>query len=148
MRVTPKRPEIRSLWLITVRIVIFFSIGIIFLSLTRTATSGSIDAQTFAKVSILTHPKKNTTNTKAKFTFSSTQTGIFKCKIDSDSYNNCKSPVQYSGLSAGRHTFTVKSTDSSGLKDVKPGVYSWTITTDSNPGTTQLLEDDYLLFMP
>jgi hypothetical protein len=128
--------------------MIFVSIDLISLSLTHAVTSGSKSPQTFPEVSILTYPHKNTTNTRAKFTFSSINTEKFKCKIDSDPYKECKSPVQYSELSAGRHTFSVKPMDSFGLKGVKSSIYTWTITSDANPGTTQLLEDDYLLFMP
>ncbi|MDR3629780.1 MAG: hypothetical protein P4L42_05525 [Desulfocapsaceae bacterium] len=97
---------------------------------------------------ILTHPHKKTTSTKALFTFSSTKTGTFECKIDSGSYADCRSPVRYGGLSAGPHTFSVESRDAFGSKDLKPAVYTWTVTSEPDTGTTQLLEEDYLLLMP
>ena len=143
----PIRFEMRSLWLIVAGHVFFVSIVIGCVSLNHIAMAASEILQPLAEISILTHPHRNTTNTKAKFTFASTKPVKIKCRIDSESYSVCTSPKKYAELSTGKHTFCVNSICSSGAEDSKPAVYSWTISSKPDTGTTQLLEEDYILLL-
>ena len=144
----PMRFEMRSLWLIVAGHVFYVSIVLGCVSLSHTAMAAPKILQPLPEISILTHPHRNTTNTKAKFAFISTKPVKFKCRIDSESYSVCTSPKKYVELSTGKHTFYVKSMSSSGTEDSKPSVYSWTISSKPDAGTTQLLEEDYFLLVP
>jgi len=67
------------------------------------------------KVTIKKAPKAKSTNTTAKFVFSSNESGSkFKCKLDNKAFANCKSPKTYKKLKPGKHTFKVKATDAAG----------------------------------
>ena len=63
----------------------------------------------------------------AQFDFSDAEPGTrAECRLDSGGWGPCTSPVSYSGLSAGAHTFSVRATDAAG--NVSAAVsYSWTV---------------------
>ncbi|MBO9666462.1 MAG: hypothetical protein J7501_06570 [Bdellovibrio sp.] len=76
-------------------------------------------------------PGAITGSSNANFTFSATDSGggsvaSYQCKLDSSAYANCTSPVSYSGLAEGSHTFYVKVTDSAGNTSVASS-YTWNI---------------------
>jgi len=48
----------------------------------------------------------------------------FKCKLDLDPWQKCKSPIIYTALGDGSHTFRVKATDKSGNTS-RPAKYTW-----------------------
>jgi hypothetical protein len=91
-------------------------------------------------------PPSSTTSTAATFAFSTNESGAtFLCRLDDGGYTACVSPVTYSDLTEGAHTFQVKAVDSAGNVDATPASDSWTIdvtapetTIDSAPtdGTT------------
>jgi hypothetical protein len=93
-------------------------------------------------------PPISTTSTSATFAFSANESGAtFLCQLDGGGYTACVSPVTYSGLTEGAHTFQVKAVDSAGNVDATPASHSWTIdvtapetTIDSGPadGTTDM----------
>jgi hypothetical protein len=49
--------------------------------------------------------------------------------MDGAVYSACTSPKNYTGLSVGAHTFTVKATDAAGNTDPTPASYTWTVNT-------------------
>jgi hypothetical protein len=55
----------------------------------------------------------NTNN--ASFSFSGINAVLFECKLDSQNYSVCNSPMSLSNLAAGAHTFSIRSKDSSGV---------------------------------
>jgi parallel beta-helix repeat protein len=59
----------------------------------------------------------------------------FECRLDMGSFTTCSSPRTYSGLAAGEHVFEVRARDRSGLVDLSPASFTWTIDT-TPPETT------------
>ncbi|MEP6944790.1 MAG: choice-of-anchor Q domain-containing protein, partial [Acidobacteriota bacterium] len=89
-----------------------------------------------------TKPSDPSTISSATFTFSGTDAGGsgisgFDCKLDAGTFANCTSPVTYSGLSQGSHTFSVRAKDAAGNIDPSPATYSWVV--DAIPPDTLLL---------
>lgn len=82
--------------------------------------------------------------TSASFSFSSSESGSsFECSLDGGAYAPCESPVSYSQLAEGQHTFSVRATDSAGNTDDTPATRAWTVdlaapdtTIDSGPSGT------------
>ncbi len=85
-------------------------------------------------VSIDSGPDDATDSTSATFTFSSNDDPNvnFECRLDEHDMSPCSSPVAYSHLSEGDHSFSVHATDSLGLESgVNPTdpVREWTVDT-------------------
>lgn len=73
-------------------------------------------------------PASSTFSTDASFSFTSDASGAtFQCSLDGAAATVCTSPVSYSGLVAGSHSFSVTAVDSYGTADPTPAVYSWTV---------------------
>ncbi|RIK43250.1 MAG: hypothetical protein DCC58_09835, partial [Chloroflexi bacterium] len=89
------------------------------------------------ETTLLTQPAAITNSAAASFTFSGSDASslTFECKLDSAAFAPCSSSAQYSGLSAGAHTFQVRATDAAGNVDATPASFSWTIDTTA-PETT------------
>jgi hypothetical protein len=69
------------------------------------------------------------TSASASFGFSSNETGSsFQCSLDGAAYTTCTSPQDYSNLSEGSHTFSVKATDAAGNTGA-PVSRTWTVDT-------------------
>lgn len=84
---------------------------------------------------ITAQPLNPTNTTSATFNFTSTDAGsAFQCQLDNGGYTICTSPMIYTGLADGSHTFYVKATDVSGNTDPTPASYTWTI--DATPPVT------------
>lgn len=80
-------------------------------------------------------PDATTTATDASFAFSSDVSGAtFQCALDGAAFTACTSPVSYTGLGIGAHTFTVRAIDAHGHADPNPAAYTWTIA--APPDTT------------
>jgi myo-inositol-hexaphosphate 3-phosphohydrolase len=85
---------------------------------------------------ITSQPANPTSSASAQFGFTSTSTGAtFACSLDSAAFANCISPVSYTGLSAGAHTFQVRAADQNGA-DPTPASYTWTVATTPPAGDT------------
>ena len=72
---------------------------------------------------------------EASFVFFSPKTGsTFECSLDGAAFTACDSPLDYTALAAGSHTFDVRAIDVAGNVDATPADYAWTI--DLTPGDT------------
>ncbi len=65
----------------------------------------------------------------------------FQCTLDNGPVSNCSSPITYSSLSPGSHTFKVQAVDSQGNVDPTPASFSWTVVTPpSNTAITSAVD--------
>jgi flagellar hook assembly protein FlgD len=72
-------------------------------------------------------PDNPTNSQSATFQFSSNEEdSSFECKMDSESWSSCSSPISYSDLSEGTRSFQVKATDEAGNTG-SPDYHNWTI---------------------
>ena len=94
--------------------------------------SWRVDA-TAPTVAITQKPSELSNSTSASFAFTASEPTT-ECKLDDGAFAACSSPVAYSDLAQGPHTFTVKATDSVGNTD--HDAYTWTI--DSIPPTVTI----------
>jgi hypothetical protein len=78
---------------------------------------------------ISTQPSLTSKSATASFGFLSTKvSSAFFCKLDDGAYGECVSPLTYSALAEGLHTFAVRAMDEAGNSDPTPASYAWTIT--------------------
>jgi hypothetical protein len=108
---------------------------------------GHVDQQGFAGFSldttapdtgIDTAPPADTAKRSATFTFHATENqSSFRCSLDGHPYVVCDTPVSYSGLGSGDHSFLVAAVDDAGNPDLTPSAYAWTVdgTVPSPPGS-------------
>jgi len=93
-----------------------------------------------------TQPAANTPATSATFDVAATEGGsTFLCSLDGGAYAACSTPVAYSGLGNGAHTFAVKATDPAGNTDLSPASYSWQVDTIAPATPAQVAPADALL---
>ncbi|CAN5588266.1 hypothetical protein BH10ACI3_BH10ACI3_21140 [soil metagenome] len=88
---------------------------------------------------ILTHPSNPTNSASANFTFTGndgTGTGVFsyECSLDGAPFAACTTPVNFSSLSDGSHTFSVRAIDVVNNVDPTPASYTWIV--DATPPDT------------
>ncbi len=75
-------------------------------------------------------PNGTVASSSATFSFSSDDSAAtFSCQIDGGSWSDCASPVSYSNLPDGSHTFEVRASDSLGNTDPTPATRQWTVDT-------------------
>ena len=81
-----------------------------------------------APQTLITKAKVNQTKRKAKFAFSSSESGsTFECKLDKEQFKGCASPKTYKKLDPGKHKFKVRATDEAGNTDSTPAVEKFKI---------------------
>ena len=99
----------------------------------RTWTVSSTTPQT----DITSGPSGDVLSHDASFEFtSSVSGGTFECAMDGAAFEACTSPKSYPGLSAGDHTFSVRSKDVNGVVDPTPATRAFTVT-DASPPTAK-----------
>ena len=99
--------------------------------------------RTAPNTTIISGPASPTNQTSATFTFDSNEVGsTFQCRLDTPTWTPCTSPISYSALATGGHTFRVRAIDAASNIDGSPAVYTWNIDTTApnttitgNPGT-------------
>jgi hypothetical protein len=74
-------------------------------------------------------PSGTTKTTSAAFSFSSEAGAIFECKLDRGAFTPCASPMDYTALPNGSHTFSVRAKDAAGNTDRSPARRTWTVDT-------------------
>jgi large repetitive protein len=99
-----------------------------------TSTPTPVADTTPPDTEIVTGPGLTTEERSATFTFSAFEPNItFECALDGAAFTPCDSPVTYTDLSVGSHTFQVRATDAAGNVETAPAVYSWTIEAPATP---------------
>jgi len=89
---------------------------------------------------IIGSPTDPTYSSNATFTFFSHATGAtFECSLDGAAWSACVSPVSYTGLAWGSHSFSVRATNDAGVTDSVGATKSWTIVKIGNI-TTQITQ--------
>ncbi|MBK9053061.1 MAG: right-handed parallel beta-helix repeat-containing protein [Chloroflexi bacterium] len=87
---------------------------------------------TAPNTTILDAPDDPSTDTTVTFDFSGSDNKTpgpyltYECRLDGGAYTACTSPITYTGLSLGTHTFNVRTTDAQGNTDTTPASHSWT----------------------
>lgn len=74
----------------------------------------------------------STLSNSITFTFGGTDAvGVtgFQCRLDGAAYAPCASPVGYSALAIGSHTFQVRALDAAANVDPSPASFTWTVAT-------------------
>ncbi|MBX7253381.1 MAG: SMP-30/gluconolactonase/LRE family protein [Candidatus Promineofilum sp.] len=87
---------------------------------------------------ITAHPDALTNSATAAFSFTGVGAESFECKLDSAGYVACASPVNYTNLYNGSHTFYVRAKDAAGNYDPSSASYTWTV--DTNPPETTITQ--------
>lgn len=86
-------------------------------------------------------PSASTNKTSATFSFhASDPASTFTCTLDARAPDPCSSPVSYSGLEDGSHTFTVAAA-LGGVPDPSPASRSWTVDATPPGAPTGLTAD-------
>jgi hypothetical protein len=64
----------------------------------------------------------------ATFNFSAADTNgtSLQCKLDEGSYSSCVSPLLFTNMANGAHTFSVRAIDGAGNSETTPPTYTWT----------------------
>jgi len=79
--------------------------------------------------SITGGPSGPTASTSASFTFTDTASPVtFQCALDGGPASSCSSPLSYSGLTQGSHTFAVNAT-ATGKSTSSDATRTWTVDT-------------------
>lgn len=73
-------------------------------------------------------PPASTSDTSATFAFGASEAGTtFRCALDGAVPAACTSPLAFTGLAVGAHTFSVHAVDGAGNADPSPASFSWTV---------------------
>ncbi len=84
----------------------------------------TIDPDTF----IALNPPNPSPTRSAGFGFNGNEENCsFECRMDLGQWSDCSSPINYSGLNPGAHSFEARAMDSAGNLDPSPAVFNWTI---------------------
>jgi uncharacterized delta-60 repeat protein len=78
---------------------------------------------------IIVGPGSLVNSNDVRFEFSSQNSSILECQLDSAAWSTCASPKQIGGLLDGDHTFAVRAVGANGLRDRTPARHSFTVDT-------------------
>lgn len=92
--------------------------------------------KTAPDTSITAHPADPTNSTSATFEFTAIDSGgagvaYYQCRLDGASWETCTSPKDYTGVTAGSHTFDVRAYDAAGNVEAIPASYTWNVDTEA-----------------
>jgi Tol biopolymer transport system component len=69
------------------------------------------------------------------FAFSSSEpNSVFQCQLDGGGFSSCFSPITYTGVGPGTHTFEVKAIDAAVNSDLTPATVSFSVATTGGGG--------------
>jgi hypothetical protein len=88
----------------------------------------AIDTTAPAAPTITSSPNDPTSSTSASFSFSGEGSATFACRRDGGAFTVCTSPMTYTGLGDGAHTFNVRQTDAAGNTGPSAAA-GWTVDT-------------------
>ena len=72
----------------------------------------------------------NTADATFEFSIPSTDTGTYQCQLDGGGFSDCTSPMSYSGLDDGNHTFEVRFVPTGeDPDDQTPATWNWKVDT-------------------
>ncbi|EPX60078.1 Large repetitive protein [Cystobacter fuscus DSM 2262] len=86
-----------------------------------------LDSSRMPDTEISSGPSGSTPERDATFTFGSQQGVSFECSLDGAEFAPCTSPVTYTDLAEGEHTFQVRARDARGIADGTPASRTWTV---------------------
>jgi Big-like domain-containing protein/cellulase (glycosyl hydrolase family 5) len=103
---------------------------------TTTSAPVTITVDNTPPETTLTPPSSPTTDSPT-FSFASSESGsTFQCALDGAAPAACTSPLGFTGLAAGSHTFSVAASDALGNVDTTPATFTWTAVDTTPPDTT------------
>lgn len=116
------------------------AVGALCLLLIGVLGSAQAQAGSSVSVTITSSPPSQTTSSSATISFTSNGAKTIACQLDGGSLSICSSPVSYSGLSIGTHTFVVKA--SSGGRSSK-ATATWVVVSSGSGsfGVTSSIAD-------
>ena len=101
------------------------------LALPSATASALLDETPPTTVVQSTLPRPFALTRAANFTLSSNEVGVrYRCRLDAASFARCTTPMRYTGLGYGSHTFRARAIDLAGNVDRTPAVWVWTIPHD------------------
>jgi len=80
---------------------------------------------TAPQTSLDSHPESATRSQAAGFTFSSENGATFEASLDGAAFAAATSPVSFTDLAPGSHTFAVRARDAAGNVDDSPATFTW-----------------------
>jgi hypothetical protein len=76
---------------------------------------------------ITQHPEPVATSVTARFAFTARESRVrFGCRLDGGRWRACHSPIDFTGLTSGSHTFSVRGTNRRGERS-RPARFRWTL---------------------
>jgi hypothetical protein len=127
---TPSPPLAEGTYTVVVKAKPVFGVGTLTDS---TPISFTVDV-TAPDTFITAKPPSVASSKSARFEFSSTESGGFKCAFASGvsgggTFEDCTSPKTYDSLGDGTYTFSVRAIDAAVNEDPVPAIYTWTVDT-------------------
>lgn len=90
---------------------------------------------------IMAAPPLVTPQTEAAFSFQGNWSDTWtQCALDGQAWGQCVSPVNYSSLRPGEHTFSVRAVDRYGQPDPSPAVYTWRVSSPADADLDGVLD--------
>jgi len=107
-------------------------------AVTSTTDSSAVTIdRTAPETTITSQPASQSASASATFTFSSADASAsFEARLDSVAYAPATSPLNFTGLAEGAHTFAVRALDAAGNADATPASYTWTVDTTAPSAPT------------